>query len=471
MNKTGWQDKKILILGFGREGQVTLRFLRKEWPDAVIGVADLRSFDKFSAEEQELLKTIPPQLLFLGTDYLECLGRFEVIFKTPGENRRKPQIAEAIRQGVILTSATNLFFRLKKGRVIAVTGSKGKSTTASMIFQVLKTAGMKTELIGNIGKAALDFLDKDSPETIYVFEMSSYQLEDFQGGADIAVFVSFFPEHLDYHGDLEAYFKAKIQLAAQPKEGFKVIYNHSQERLRKYFDEYERVFKGDVKVIPFNDAVHSKIETENGLLTAKDHGLSVLNEQQIKLKGRHNLENILAVIKVAAELGIDNQTVARALADFKPLEHRLEMVGEYRGITFYDDAISTTPESTVAAIDALGRDRKIGTLIAGGLDRGYQFAGLANKIREAGIENLILLPETGIRIEEAVKESTNGEDGYNPVFIHCGDMESCVEKAYQITPKDSICLLSCASPSYNLFKNFEERGNKFKAALRSLANQ
>ncbi len=471
MNKTDWSDRKILILGFGREGQATLRFLLKKWPKATIGVADLRTADKLSEEEKNSLAGLSENNLFFGENYLNELDKYDLIIKSPGISLRKAPIQKAKAAGVEITSATNLFFRFKKGRVIAVTGSKGKSTTASMIYQVLKTAGLKTELIGNIGKAALDFLAKNSPETIYVFEMSSYQLEDFQGGADIALFVSFFPEHLDYHGDLDSYFEAKMKLAAQPKPGLKVIYNAAQERLRKYFEEYARVFAGDVKVIPFNDSVHSKIETENGILTARDGGVSVVNEQQINLKGRHNLENILAVIKAAREMGVDYETIARALTGFKPLEHRLEMAGEYRGITFYNDAISTTPESTIAAIDALGRDKKIGTLIAGGLDRGYQFAGLAAKIREAGIENLILLPETGILIETALKASAAEKDSYNPVFIHCGDMESCVEKAYQVTPKDTICLLSCASPSYNLFKNFEERGKKFKEAARNLAKR
>jgi UDP-N-acetylmuramoylalanine--D-glutamate ligase len=469
MIKPAWLKNKVLILGLGREGQVTLKFLLQHWPELEISAADQRNWEQFSPEEQTVLEAVPAERRFLGKDYLSGLEEFEIIFKTPGENRRKPQIAAAINQGVVVTSATSLFYTLKKGRVIAVTGSKGKSTTASMIYQVLKKAGRKAELIGNIGKAALDFLEKDTPDTVYVFEMSSYQLEDYQGGADIAVIVSFFPDHLDYHGDLDSYFQAKMKLAAQPKEGFKLIYNQAQERLHQYFSGYAEAFRDLVKVIPFNDRVHSKVEEENGLLAVRDQGTTVVREDQIKLKGRHNLENILAVTKVAREMDIDYPVIAKALAEFSPLEHRLELVGTFKGITFYNDAISTTPESTMAAINALSREKPVGTLIAGGLDRGYQFEQLAAKIIEAKITNLILLPDTGARIEKAVQELMEAGKGGKMNFYHCGNMPDCVEKAYEVTEAGNICLMSCASPSYNLFKNFEEKGKIFKETVRKLA--
>jgi len=464
-----WHNKKILILGFGREGQATLRFLKHRWPALEVAVADQKERAGLNADEKKLLKPLGRERQFFGKKYLDKLKQFDVVIKSPGINPRQKQINEAKKTGVIFTSATNLFFQARKGRVIAVTGSKGKSTTASLIHAVLKKAGQDVQLIGNIGKPALDFLTKDSPETIYVFEMSSYQLEDFQGGADLAVFVSFFPEHLDYHQDLDSYFEAKMRLAAIPKPGFKVIYNAAQERLKSYFTSYAAAFRGEVKVIPFNDNVSSKIVSENGFLVARDRGKTVIREDQIKLKGRHNLENILAVAKVAREMGINHDVLAAALYEFIPLEHRLEQVGEYKEILFYNDAISTTPESTMAAIEALERKKHIGTLIAGGLDRGYDFHLLAKKILENKIDNLILLPQTGIRIEQALNSLISGKSSFLPVLIHCQSMPACVKIAYEVTAKGDICLLSCASPSYNLFKNFEERGRLFKESVRNLA--
>ena len=192
----------------------------------------------------------------------------------------------------------------------------------------------------------------------------------------------------------------------------------------------------------------------------------MLKEDQIQLKGKHNLENILAVYEACKEFGVGLETFKKAIINFTPLEHRLEPVGTFRGIIFYNDAISTTPESTIAAIDALLRQKPISTLIAGGMDRGYHFDKLAEKILEAGIKNLILLPETGKKIADEVTKLSEAKNSPNPLLKFCEDMGACVKKAFELSSPDSICLLSCASPSYNLFKNFEDRGGQFKEAVR-----
>lgn len=459
-------EQKVLILGFGREGQATLEFLLNRWPDISIGVADMREFTELSAEEQTLVHEIEPFARRFGPDYLSNLSDFDVIIKSPGINPRKKEIREAVTKGVVLTSATNLFFSFKKGRVVAVTGSKGKSTTASLIYSVLKAGGYDAELIGNIGSAALEYLSGDTPDKVYVFEMSSYQLEDFEGGADVAVFVSFFPDHLDYHGDIDAYFEAKIKLAAQPKTDMKIVYNWQSERLRKYFEEYGRAFKDDVELIQFNNSVNSRIEEIGGRLCAVLDDQKVVCSNEIQLKGKHNLENILAVSAVSRLFEIDEEKLCEALRKFPPLEHRLEFVGNFNDILFFNDAISTTPESTIAALEALSAESRIGTLIAGGMDRGYEFDELARQIISYNIGTLLLLPDTGLIIAEAIKRA-GGTSA--PGIVPCPDMLSAVTKAYQMTATGEICLLSCASPSYNLFKNFEDRGGQFKRAVLNLA--
>jgi UDP-N-acetylmuramoylalanine--D-glutamate ligase len=463
--------KKVLILGFGREGQATLKFLLSKWPEIDVAVADQREFDDLSVDEQNWLSNLKPEQLHFGAEYLDAINDFELIIKSPGINPRKPEIKDAVRAGSHVTSSTNLFFSYKKGKVIAVTGSKGKSTTASLIFEVLKAGGEDVELIGNIGRASLDFLATDSGEKVYVFEMSSYQLEDFEGGADVAVFVSFFPDHLDYHGDLDTYFAAKIKLAAQPKSGMKIIYNWHSERLREFFQDYQKAFADDVVVIPFNDSMNSKLEEVNSDVCAILDDKVVACSGKVELKGRHNLENMLAVAAVAKLFNIDNEVLSKTMEDFPPLEHRLEFVGNFKDLLFYNDAISTTPESTIAALEALNQDYKISTLIAGGLDRDYRFDQLAQIILESNVENLILFPETGARIEKAVEAAIQGTSQKMPTIIHCSDMKTVVQKAYQVTSANSICLLSCASPSYNLFKNFEERGRTFKEAIQKLATK
>lgn len=469
MRKPIWLKNKALVLGLGREGLSTIQFLRHHFPEVKIEVADVREWSQFSVEEKAILDIIKQSARHLGADYLSCLPEFEVIFKTPGENRRKPQIQAAIRRGAMVTSATNLFFELCQGQVVAVTGSKGKSTTSSLIYAVLKEGGLKVELIGNIGRAALDYLEHDAPDSYYVFELSSYQLEDYRGGADIAVFVSFFPDHLDYHGGLEGYFKAKMQLAAQVKPGLRVLYNFANDILRDYFETFAQAFAGDVQVLPFNEGKHSLVREIDGRYEVIWNGELLIREDQVKLEGKHNLENMLAAAEVANLLGIPLEKQRQAFINFIPLEHRLEPVGVFKGIAFYNDAISTTPESTIAALEAMGRKQTIGTLIVGGLDRGYKFDDLALKILDSKVENVILSPDTGAKIERSLQKFGKNWPHPCPVAVHCSNMTEAVEKAYQVTRPETICLLSCASPSYNLYKNFEEKGRLYKEAVKKLA--
>lgn len=467
------KDKSILIVGMGREGFATARFLRELKLGKAIAVADKKAFEEFSAEEQSFLKE--GFELHLGADYLKDWGKCEVIIKSPGLSIRKfPEIEKAIAAGAKLTSATNIFFANVRGKVIAITGSKGKSTTSSLIYALLKAGGLPVDLVGNIGKPALDFLladmkmsEEEQIKKHYIFEISSYQLEDFSSCAEIAVIVSFFPEHMDYHGDEEAYFQSKMHLIANMGEQSKVIYNYASDKIREEIKKRFGTERSD-KLIPFNDGekiclVQSAKKNE---LCLEVDGKQIVCASDVQLKGRHNLENMLAGCAVARELGIKWEVVREALSGFKGLEHRLELVGQFKGITFYNDSFSTAPESTQAALEALGQEAVIGALIAGGVDRGYKFEKLAERIVETGVENLILFPVTGELIEKEVKTycEENGREG--PEIFQAKNMQEAVEMAYKTAPAGSICLLSCASPSFNLFKNFEERGNLFKNLVR-----
>lgn len=472
MKLMDWLDQKVLILGLGKEGQSVWRFLRRELPDLSPDIADRRALAEMTEEEKLLLDTMPVDKLHLGGDYLNNLKQYDLIIKSPGVNPRLPALVDAAQSGVQILSATNIFFAFKKGQVIAVTGSKGKSTTASLIYAVLRAAGKKVELIGNIGRPALDFLDEqDAADRLYVFEMSSYQLEDFQGGASIAVLVNFFPEHLDYHESLDNYFRAKMRLVevdlSTRQETQTVIYNAQTAEYKNYFERHSSDRETTAKwyLKPFNEA-DSFVKNN----AAWVDGQMIIAENDIQLQGKHNLENILAVYEVARLFQVPLAVFQQAMRDFQPLEHRLEKVGVFQGITFYNDAISTTPESTMAAIEAL-QEQQISTLIAGGMDRGYQFEQLAQKILAAGIENLLLLPETGWKIAEAVKLAAERGDRTPPDMRDVKNMEEAVELAYQMTKSGCVCLMSCAAPSYNLFKNFEERGRRFKEAVRSFLHK
>ncbi|MDP1845428.1 MAG: Mur ligase family protein [Candidatus Moranbacteria bacterium] len=374
--------KNVAILGYGREGKITEKYIRKNYPALKIGILD-QNLDK---------------------NYLKKQGDYDLAIKTSGISKNKVKIH--------YTTATNIFFAQNKNFTIGVTGSKGKSTTASLIYEILKSSGKKVRLIGNIGNPMLEVkLSKVDPKEIFVIELSSYMLEDIEYSPNIAVTTNLFPEHMDYHGGVEKYYSAKKNIFKFQKTG-----GHSVKP-------------------PFNEKIP-------------------LDKSGIPLLGEHNLRNIQAAVKVARILKVADAAIKKAIKNFRSLPHRLEFVDEKNGIKFFDDAISTTPESTIAAVKSL---KKIGTIFLGGEDRGYNFSELEKILRKYKIKNIVLFPDSGKRILKSRK-------GFN--IFETKSMKSAVKFAFDNTEKGKICLLSTASPSYSLWKNFEEKGEEFKKYVR-----
>ncbi|MEK7124391.1 MAG: UDP-N-acetylmuramoyl-L-alanine--D-glutamate ligase, partial [Patescibacteria group bacterium] len=407
--------ENALILGYGKEGKATKKYLKKYYPKLKIGIGD---------EGQD-------------KNYLKKQANFDIAIKTPGIKKELVKIP--------YTTATNMFFSKIKGKniIIGVTGSKGKSTTASLIYEILKTAGKKTEFLGNIGKPMLERLLKPiSKDTIFVLELSSYQLDDIKFSPDIAIVTSLFPEHLDYHVNLKNYYNAKKNIINfQGKENY-FIYN-SQNKETKNWIKYYRGNKINITTYKLDGRQFYK------------YG---------KLIGKHNENNIKSAIAVAKILKIKNKAIKKAIESFKSLPHRLEFIGEFKGIKFYNDAISTAPQSTIEAIKALKNacaepGRCIDTIFLGGQDRGYDFSQLEKIIRRYKINNIALFPNSGKKIMKNHK-------GFN--VLYAKRMEEAVKFAYEHTKKGKICLLSCASPSYSLWKNFEEKGQEFQKYVKQL---
>ncbi len=398
-------DKKIVILGFGVEGQATLRFLKHHFPEKEIGIADIKD----------------------GPDYLEKLKEYDLVIKTAGIPKR------VINQPY--TTATNIFFANTKGKIIGITGSKGKSTTASLVYDILKAAGFDVKLVGNIGTPMLDELLMPEPKgRLYVCELSSYQLEDLNYSPHISVFINFFPDHLDYHSGLEPYWQAKKNILSYATSKDYFVYDPQYERLAALAKETKARAIPFVETLPFSP-------------------------NAIPLLGEHNVLNVRAAATVARIFNVKNKDMAKAVRAFKSLPHRLEKVGVFRGITFYDDAISTTPESTTAALEALPQ---VGTLFLGGTDRRYNFDALALKILEKNIANIVLFPESGARIRDSIQKIAAEKGREMSKILETDDMKKAIAFAYANTPTQSICLLSTASPSYSLWKNFEEKGDLFQ---------
>ncbi|MCL5011069.1 MAG: UDP-N-acetylmuramoyl-L-alanine--D-glutamate ligase [Patescibacteria group bacterium] len=388
--------KSILILGFGKEGQTTRQYLQKNFPKCKIGIADQKQ----------------------DGNYLEKQKKYDIVVKTPGIARKNIVIQ--------YTTASNIFLSQIDNMVIGVSGSKGKSTTASLIYEILKTAGKKVCLLGNIGQPMLkSLLGPIEKSEIFVLELSSYQLDDIEFSPNVAVITNLFPEHMDYHGGVKPYFEAKQNIVKYQRKNDFFIYNPKVGKLGKWAKETK------AKTIPFEKKIP-------------------LNQAEIPLLGEHNKDNIKAAVSVAKIFKIKNEIIKKAIGNFKPLPHRLELVGEFSGIKFYDDAISTAPESTIMALKSIPN---IKTIFLGGEDRGYDFFELEKIIRKNKIENIVLFPKSGKRMFKQRR-------GLN--ILETSIMKKAVEFAYKNTPQGTACLLSTASPSYTIWKNFEEKGDQFK---------
>jgi len=411
--------KSICILGFGREGQAMLDAIQAAGINCEITIADRNS----EAVESSKWKVDQIQMQ-LGPNYFEGLDRFDIIIKSPGV---PPSELSTVH--CPLTTSTQIFLEETDAvgtLVIGVTGSKGKSTTASLISEILNDA----LLVGNIGEPAIKHLKDLSKNKIIVQEMSSYQLMNCTSSPQIAVITSFFPEHLDYHGSEDAYLDAKKQITKNQSADDIVFYNSKSAGAKEIAD----MSPGKKISVSIDDAP--------------------IRLGQTKLIGQHNLINIALATAVARHLEVSDEQIAEAIKSFTPLPHRLQPCGEHAGIVWIDDSISTTPETAIAALDALGDDVK--TMILGGQDRGNDFKPLAERIRQSGVRTVILLGKSGARIRSALEAASALVEVHRAVT-----MEEAVDLAKKQTKTGETCLLSPASPSYDMFENFEERGEAF----------
>lgn len=411
------RDKKILILGFGREGKSSLDFIRRELPQAEVAVAD----------QQDIV--VENTTVISGTNYLDACKDYDLILKAPGVIIKDYLDTETKTK---ITSQTDLFMRVFHRQIIGVTGTKGKSTTSSLIYHVLKSAGRDAQLVGNIGKPCFDILDEITDQTAIVFELSAHQLEYIQASPHIAVLLNIYEEHFDHYTTPDDYYNAK-----------KNIYKYqTPDDLLIYGDIFQHATMDEI-----NTARSMKIDITKTEIFPRD-------QIRTKLIGEHNQLNIQVAAAIAYAHKINGEDFKQAIASFQPLPHRLEYVGTFRGIKFYNDSIATAQEAVINAIKALG---DVDTIILGGMDRGLDYHPLVDFIRETNIRNVILLPATNERFQQ-----TFDEREYNQNLIHVKDMREAIEQAYAITATGKSCLLSPAAASYGFYKNFEERGEDFK---------
>ncbi len=443
-------DKKILILGLGAEGTSTLKYIRAKYPKKLISIADQKKLNELDKEIRNLITKDKKLELYLGSNYQKDLNKFDVIFKSPGFQITKPTTVKVISQ-------TQVFFDLFRTNIIGVTGTKGKTTTSSLIYKILKDANLKVHLVGNVGYPPFDFMKKITKKDIFVYELSSFQLQDLKISPYIAVFLNLYEEHLNYHGGFKNYIKAKSNIAKYQSTKDMVIFNADSEIVNRVVNRYK------ANKVAFSLKGKLKANTYVNGEWLFSGGEKVLKINETKLRGKFNLNNILAAVSCAKLFYIPNRSIAHSVKVFEPLEHRLQYVGNFGGINFYDDSIATIPEATIAALETLKPN--VATLMVGGYDRGINFSHLSKKIIKEKVQNIILFPQTGKKILDEIKKQRD----YVPKHFFVKNMKDAVQIAAKNTEKGKICLLSPASSSFNLFKNYKDRGEQFKKEVKKIA--
>ena len=427
------KNKKVLILGFGREGKSTYNYIRKHLPEKEFTIGDM---NKPQVDDSNAS-------IVYGEDYLKCLGDFDIVFKSPGiaflEENMYPETTE-------ITCQTDMFLRFCKPVVVGITGSKGKTTTSTLIYEMLKSGGLNTCLIGNIGVPVFEKADCDD-SLVAVIEMSSHQLEFTTASPHVAVLVNIYEEHLDhYRTGYEGYVNSKLNIARHQKSGDFVVYNPEQD-LTGVVDWEKVIVKGNEKPVTFTDAESDVFVNE--LWKSTEH-----------LKGEHNRQDIAYAVAVAKVFGVEDDAIRQAIKGFGGIEHRMEYVGVVNGVAYYNDSIATIPTAVMGAVKALGN---VDTLVFGGMDRGIDYEDFIAFLNASSINNLVGLPETGHSIIKKLQDM-----GCNKNMVCAADMADAVNACDKLTEKGKACLFSPAAASYNYYKNFEEKGKHFKELVNSL---
>lgn len=450
-------SKKVSFIGVGVTHTNLIKlFCKKGIP---VTVCDKRSAQQMGAVYEEL-KGLGVRFL-LGETYLDTLGDFDVIFRTPGMNFFSPALAKARQMGKVVTSEMEVFFDLCPCKIIAVTGSDGKTTTTTLISELLKAQGKTVHLGGNIGKALLPGIEEMSSDDVAVVELSSFQLISMRRSPDIAVITNIAPNHLDVHKDMQEYIDAKCNLIWHQNAFSRTVLNLDNEitaGLQKFVRGEQLFFSR--REIPQSGAY---LAEDGSIYTVKNgEKRKIMHQDDIRLPGIHNVENYLAAISAVYDL-VDPDNIVKVARTFGGVEHRIEYVRDLDGVTWYNDSIATSPTRTIAGLNSF--NQKI-IIIAGGYDKKIPFEPLAPKILEK-VKVLILTGLTAPKIEAAV----TGCQGYDPqqlTILHAKDLEEAVHLARENAVPGDIVSLSPACASFDCYPNFEARGNRFKQIVNGL---
>ncbi len=427
---------KIAILGFGQEGKAILKFLKKNQPQVKPVILDKKRDPK----------------------YLSKLKNFDIVYRSPGVPYNLPQIQKAIKEGVKFSSATDLFFQNVKGVIIGITGTKGKSTTSTLLYQMMKNAGRDVYLGGNIGKPALELLPKLKKNSITILELSSFQLQDLKHSPQIAIILDVFPDHLDAHRSLKEYLQAKDSIVKYQKKKDLVFYFPSN----KYSKAIAQKSRG--RKIPVT------------YLSALPYG-HIRTNMPIRLPGSHNRKNIAMVMAVAKHLKVPEKIIVRTLKKFSGLPHRLQLVRTIKGIKFYNDSASTNPGTSTAAIKSFPNQPKI--IIMGGKDKKLDYEPVAEAAYTEDVKLVVLFGENkkkiGLALDKVVKTRTAGSLE-SALTLAYREAQKLINLPRKISSKSRgrqtykliNLIFSPGAASFDMFENYKARGKTFNKIVKGL---
>ncbi|MCD8120599.1 MAG: UDP-N-acetylmuramoyl-L-alanine--D-glutamate ligase [Lachnospiraceae bacterium] len=440
------KDKSVLLLGFGREGKSSLRMILKAGGYAKIGIADQAAL---TPEDVRAAGVFPVEYIALhtGPDYQDAMDAYDIVFKSPGIVLKRDISEYTCR----IVSQTELFFARYHDQIVGITGTKGKSTTAALLHHILQSAGRPCMLAGNIGIPVFDHCEEITPDMTIVVELSCHQLEYMTVSSAIGVLINIYEEHLDHYGTMEKYTAAKQQ-----------IYRNQLP---------EDVLFCNVDFLPEPGAAKSRIVTV-GL--EKDADISVYGSEvrvkgetykiptdEISLLGHHNYFDIAIDYGICRILGLSPEEFTSGLKTYETLPHRLKLIAVKDGVKYYDDSISTIDQTAIEALHTLP---DADTILIGGMDRGIDYGALIEYLKISTVRSIILMEATGRRIYREIMDLSFFP---HPERLHLVEhLEDAVALAKKQTRPGHSCILSPAAASYGIFKNFEERGDKFAELVR-----
>lgn len=442
-----FKNKKVLVLGLAKSGESAARLLDKL--GAIVTVNDSKPFEENPAAQGLLEEGIK---VVTGGHPLELLDEdFALMVKNPGIPYSNPMIKKALDKGMPVWTEVELAYLISEAPIVGITGSNGKTTTTTMIGQVLTAAGQNGLLSGNIGYPASHVAQTATDKDTLVMELSSFQLMGIESfHPEIAVITNLMPTHIDYHGSFEAYVAAKWNIQKNMTAADHLVLNFNQDLAKELAE------KTQATVVPFSTL--EKVDgayLENGLLYFR--GEAVMATDEIGVPGSHNVENALATIAVAKIRGVDNETIKETLSAFGGVKHRLQYADEINGVKFYNDSKSTNILATQKALSGFDNSKVI--LIAGGLDRGNEFDELVPDIK--GLKKMVILGQSAERVKRAA-------DKAGVEYVDATDIADATRKAYHLAGAGDIVLLSPANASWDMYPNFEVRGDLFLKTVAEL---